>query len=143
MFIYFEEIYIYLKPDLIWTVPSKMVRQGTVSLFCPLLLSTTLPQCESDAASTYAKPCRINLALSDVDYSGHLALCRSPADGTPGNYPCDPRKPDDFFAYENDPACGSDYEDMIGQRNYTTSSGASSAGHEATLYKFKSIRPGR
>ncbi|KAH7710935.1 low-affinity peptide transporter [Aphelenchoides avenae] len=85
----------------------------------------------------------INLALSDVDYSGHLALCRSPADGTPGNYPCDPRKPDDFFAYENDPACGSDYEDMIGQRNYTTSSGASSAGHEATLYKFKSIRPGR
>lgn len=68
-----------------------------------------------------------------------MALCRRDTEGTTKKHPCDPRRPEDFYAYQrddNDTAAS----DFLGTQPYNGQTSASP--RSAALYAFKSIRPG-
>lgn len=81
------------------------------------------------------------MALEDFSYKGNLALCRKDTEGTTETHPCDPRHPLDFYFYETYYNDGKD-SDLIATQNYTLINSSLSTAKYATLYDFKSIRPG-
>jgi solute carrier family 15 oligopeptide transporter 1 len=81
------------------------------------------------------------MALSDVNYVGHLALCRI-LDKQDPKFPCDPTKPEDFYFYEvnYDDEKDTDLDTVI---PYTKNDGSFDGVHYASGYAFKAIRPGK
>lgn len=90
---------------------------------------------------------RVDLALTDFEYNGHLALCRSNVKANQ-EHPCDPTNEDDFYFYENalatvyNDSSGCGYDDIRGKQNYTRLSGVYATA-KATLYSFKPIGAGK
>ncbi|KAH7668153.1 CRE-PEPT-1 protein, partial [Aphelenchoides avenae] len=90
----------------------------------------------------------IDLALSDYDYTGHLALCRVGTKGTTADHPCDPTRPADFYFWEDETskkysdAAGCGFDDMRGRQDYTQAGGRIFDGVHSTQYAFKPVRPG-
>ncbi|KAL3077662.1 hypothetical protein niasHT_039454 [Heterodera trifolii] len=92
----------------------------------------------------------VNLALSDITYTGNLALCRLRGDSgtSSGNssseeaHPCDPQRAEDFYALESVAPMGSGLKsDLKAKVRYLLQS-SSESEQQASLFNFKHIRPG-
>lgn len=79
----------------------------------------------------------LTMALSDMNYVGHMALCRGGSTAK-----CDPTKPEDFYYYEvnYDDEKDTDLDTII---PYTLPNGSFSKINFVSGYAFKAIRPGQ
>uniref|UniRef100_A0AC35FL66 Uncharacterized protein n=1 Tax=Panagrolaimus sp. PS1159 TaxID=55785 RepID=A0AC35FL66_9BILA len=80
----------------------------------------------------------IVMALNDINYQGHIALCRV---NPKSEYPYDPKKPENFFYFQTDFNGGND-SDLSAIVPYQTN-GPNSSDHFVSAYIFKAIRPGK
>jgi hypothetical protein len=75
-----------------------------------------------------------------MNYLGNIAVCRKDTQGTNAQHPCDPNRPQDFYFYEIDYDDDQD-SDLNSVQVYDSLTGTT-PGKYATVYRFKSIRPG-
>lgn len=81
----------------------------------------------------------ITLALNGYTYKGNLALCQKTEEGKTADskYPCDPRRAENFYYYQVEDG------DLLAMQKYRRAGDKNSTNVEASIYKFKSVRPGK